>query len=230
MISKLDFQLLWIDISCGIEEWLLKLTANFRLKHTKKLILKDHAYFDWTGEYQTIDMDVDIYDQWGFWLPYGFELVSKKAWELENDMNRKLGHPEEPWRDVDDRSKDWTYYYTKNDYITIKDVFQLSRKYLKKVLGDKYHDKDLEVCFLATSQKWMDEQLLEEAEWVKAGKPKRKVEFTDKAKEGFKDIMGDEKASKMFEEHEKKNLEIDAENQRKLDEEKKRREDDEKQG
>ncbi|MEE9214689.1 MAG: hypothetical protein V3U54_07820 [Thermodesulfobacteriota bacterium] len=225
-----NWKLWWIDIRFGIEEWILKKTATWRIKKSKFLILEGEHYLnDHRGDYKSNWEDVTVLDQWGFWVPYGFGICSKDAWEEENKFNRELGHPEEPWQDVAG-DESWLTYYTKDQYLEAKHYFELGRKHLKKKLGKELYKKDLHLKLKAVCQEFLDEEMMREAEWIKAGKPPFKINFTDRAKDDFKGILGEEGAKELFDEHEKRNKEIDVENQHKLDEEKKRREDDEKRG
>lgn len=200
----------WIDIKYGIYHWFLDKTTRWRFKHSKKLILNSDAYY--AHNYEIGWDDVQINDQWGFWMPLCFTICSKKNWEFDNEMNKKCDIPEEPWRDeheCDCKKKcGYTTYYFKEDYLNSNHYFMAARKELKK-LGEKAVGKELELRLFTQSQKDINKEMIQHAEWIKAGKPKFKVEFADQAKEGFEKMLGKEEAQKLFDEQAKKNKEID---------------------
>ncbi len=208
---KLMFDLWWIDFGGAISQWFLLKTANWRIKRSKKLILSGSAYFDWTGDYDQSWEDVDVYDERGRWLPLGFGICSYISWKADNDMNKQIGEPEEPWKDVID-SGNWTTYYTKDVYLEAKHYFIFARKHLKKMLGKELYNKELELKLKVVNQKFLDETLIKQAEWIKEGKPEFKVEFTDRAKKDFKKLLGEEEAQTLFDEQSEKNKKIDEEN------------------
>jgi len=222
-----SWALWWVYIRYGIEEWILKKTAKLRIKWSKKLIIEGEHYLEADGK-QCWE-DVSVYDQWGLWVPYGFGIQSYACWEADDKFNKEHEFPEEPWEEVQG-GEDWKTYNTKEQYLETRHFFQFARKHLKQELGDLIYDKTLELHLRAVDQKFIDEQMIKQAEWIKAGKPPYKIEFAGSSKEDFKKILGEEGAQELFDEHEKRNKEIDAEKQRKLDEERKRREDDQKRG
>lgn len=202
------------DIKYAVEEWVLKKTSSLRIKYSKKLIIGSHAYFDFTGTYEQCWDDVNVHDQWGFWLPLGFGICSRLVWESDNDFNKEYGYDEEPWLDVHKSKNYWTYY-TKDTYLEAKHYFKFARKHLTYMLGDVFQKKELELRLHATDLDFIKEETIRQAEWIKSGKPKLKVEFCDQARENLKDILGEDEAKKLFEENDKRNKEIDEENERK---------------
>lgn len=209
----LQLALWWIEVKYAFLDWFYKKTAKLRMKYTKTLILKSLAYYDYN--YQMTWDDVDVYDQWGMCFSLGFGIVSKKNWEFDNQINRDIGQPEEPWRDVvrcectDHKNCGWTSYYFKEDFLNSNHYFQAARKHLVTELGDLAKNKELELQLRIVSQQHINTDLLQQAEWVKGGKKPLKVELTDQAKEDFKKLLGDEDAQSLFDEIQEKNKEID---------------------
>lgn len=199
--NGLHWKLWWIDIRYGIEEWLLLKTWKFRLKHTKVLKLSSMAYNTATTTWD----DVDVADQWGLWLPLGFGICSRLNWEFDNDVNRNIGQPEEPWRDVDGND-DWKTYYVKDEFLVSNHYIDSARRHLKDKLGDDIYEKDFELTLKLMSQKWIDD---DQKMWEEMrGKP-LKVAFTDQAKEDIKEMVGEEGAAEIFKDIEDRNKDID---------------------
>jgi hypothetical protein len=221
--NRLWFQLLWIEIKYFFIEHFLRLTWRLRLKYTKHLILDSHAYHDHTGEYTISWDDVDVKDQWGMYLPFAFGIVSKANYDFDQKINRDIGEPEDPWKEVvhhpcEKHMKDkqecpldcgWTTYYFEDEYLNSKHYFTGARKHLNKVLGDKIKDKDFHLHLTAVSQQFLLDEAVRVAEWVKDGKKPFKIEFSDQAKEDFKKLLGEEDATEFFKEQEERNKDID---------------------
>lgn len=203
----------WIDIKYGFLEWFCKKTAKLRMKYTKFLLLKSNAYFN--NDFQMTWDDVEVYDQWGLWFPLGFGIVSKKNFDWDNEFNEKYGYPLEKWKDEvhctceDHKNCGWTTYYFKDEFLDAKHYLIAGRKHINREVGDLAVDKDLKVELIVLSQKQLNDDLIQQAEWIKGGKKPFKIEFSDRAKEDFKKILGEEDAQELFDEHEKRNKEID---------------------
>lgn len=196
--------LLWIDIRYGVEEWFCLKTWKWRLKHTKRICLYSMAYYRPVGSGWD---DVEVEDQWGLWLPIGFGLVSKANWDFDQKINRDIGQPEDEWKDFVDGG--WPTYYYKDEFLTADHYFDAARKHLKHKTGDQAYDKDIELKLRVQSQKSLDDETKQWIDWVADGSKPMKVEFTDKAKEDMKELLGEDDAKKLFDDVEKRNKEID---------------------
>lgn len=200
----LDIRLIWIDIRYGVEEWVLLKTWRFRLKHSKRLQLSSMAYH---GAQMGWD-DVDVADQWGRWLPLGFGICSQKNWEFDNEVNKRIGEPEEPWQEVSG-GDNWKTYWFHEDYLDSRHYFNAARRHLKDKLSDAFYDKELELRIFVQSQKSLDEETKQYLEWVGNGSKPLKVEFTDNAKDDMKKILGDDGADQLFKDIDERNKDID---------------------
>lgn len=186
--------LLWIDVRYGIEEWVLLKTARLRAKYSKTIIIHPDGYLE--ADRPEMGDDYTIMDQWGFWLPLGFMISTKKSFEEDQKWNREHGYPEEPY--VEYQEADWPCYYLDKDVVTEYDVVECLRKHMKLRLGDKYYDKDYQYRSSHLSQKWIDEEKKRIAEWEAGGRKPYKVVFSDGAKEDFEEILGEDEAKKLF--------------------------------
>jgi len=196
--------LIWIDVRYDIEEFILKKTWKFRVKHSKKLRLSSLAYYN---EGQMAWDDVEVADQWGLWLPIGFGLVSKANWDFDQQINRDIGEPEQEWQDFIDG--DWPTYYYKEDYLNSNHYFDAARKHFQRKLGDLAYNKDIELRLIVVSKESQDEETKRWMNWVADGSKPMKVQFTDKAKDDFREILGEDSAEQLFKETEDINNRID---------------------
>jgi len=210
--NKMKLIELWIDVKYGVIEWVLLKTKNLRLKYSKKLILTSHAYYDYEG-HMTWD-DVEVNDQWNFWLPLSFGIISKANWEFDNQVNRDCGLPEDPWQDVVKHENWWTYCF-EDEFLNSNHYFWAARKHLKEKLGDDFNNKELELRLEIINQDYINADAIRQAEWIKEGKPKYKIEFGDKAKENLEGILGEDEANKLFDEQKERNRAIDEEKRNK---------------
>lgn len=195
--------LVWIEVRYGVEQWVLTKTWKFRAKHTKRFRLFSMAY----NQPQSSWDDVEVADQWGLWLPCGFGIVSKANFDFDQMINRDIGQPEDEWKDFVDG--DWPTYYYKDEFLNHNHYFDAARKNLKAKLGASMYDKEIEVRLFVQSQKSLDDDLIQQAEWVAGGSKPFKISFADGAKEDFKELFGEEAANEIIEDAEKRNKEID---------------------
>lgn len=202
----LKASLLWIDVKYGFLNWFFLKTWKFRLKHSKFVILSSMAYHTPTGTWD----DVDVADQWGNWLPLGFGICSRLNWEFDNEINVKIGEPEEPWQDVSG-DEDWKTYWFRDDYLDSKHYIAAARRHLKEKIGDAIYGKDFELRLKMMSQKWIDDETKQWAEWVANGSKPYKVEFAEGAKDNLKEIIGEDGANELFKDIEERNKQIDDE-------------------
>jgi hypothetical protein len=184
----------WIDIKYAILEWVLLKTYRLRFKLSKRIVLTSHAY--WDGRPVTCE-DVEIEDQWGFWLPLGFMLQAQSAFDEENRWNDEHGYGLEPWADYVEGG--WPIHRVRADELLPKHFFEEGKKHMKLRMGDLYYDKDFEYRVTSVSDKWLDDEKKRWAEWEAAGRPPFKIAFAEGAKEDFKEILGEDDAQKFFE-------------------------------
>jgi hypothetical protein len=194
-----SFALLWIDIRFGVEEWVLLKTAAWRFKHSKRLKLSSMAYHSDKMGWD----DVDVSDQWGYWLPCGFGLVAKSNWDFDQQINRDIGEPEQEWKDFVDG--DWPTYYYKDEFLNAQYYIHAARKHFRYKFGDQAYDKEIELTLFVQSQKSLDDDMKQYLDWIASGSPKFKVEFSDQAKEDMRRILGEEEANRLFKENDESN-------------------------
>lgn len=184
----------WIDIKYAILERVLLATAKLRFKYSKKIILTSHTY--WDGRPLSCE-DVEIEDQWGFWLPLGFMLQTKKAWDEEVQWEKDHGFYD--GREYSEYQEGgWPIRRVDAPELLPKHFFEEGKKHMKLRMGDLYYDKDFEYRVVSVSDKWADEEKKRWAEWEAAGRPPFKISFADGAKEDFKEILGEDEAQKLF--------------------------------
>jgi hypothetical protein len=140
-------------------------------------------------------------------LPIGFGIVSKANWDFDQQINRDIGEPEQPWEDFIDG--DWPTYYYKDEFLNSNHYFDAARKHFKKKLGDDAYDKEISLHLKVVPQKCIDDETKRWMDWVADGSPKMKIEFAEGAKDSFKDIFGEAAAEDIFRETDERNKQID---------------------
>lgn len=178
-------------------ELILRYTAKLRFRFSKKLIISSPHLFEKSFTWD----DIEFLDQWGLWLPLGCGLVSRKAWEQDNELNKETGLPLNKWESITDH-EGWITFHFNEDYIRLEHYFTSARKYLAMRTGKKAYKKELEFRVSSPSQECMDIEEKRYLDWVQAGKPEFKIKFSDQAKKDLTDICGDQ-AKELWEKREK---------------------------
>jgi len=185
---------LWFEIKWDVIETTLKKTANWRIKHSKKLILKSEHLYTKPSMWD----DVEVCDQWGFWVPFGFGICSYGMWEEDDKFNAENNWERTPFQEMIE-GDGWDTYYSKEKFLSMDFYFEAARKHLAKRMGTVAYTKELELQQVAASKEWLDKEQQQYLEWVQGGMKPYDIHFTEHCKEDLKGILGEEDATKLIE-------------------------------